>query len=82
MAIKDSRGNDLEGQVYANGKRLGSSLKTHKLPVCSQNIEVDLGKYGRKTVSVTLQAKQTVRTELVADTGVCHKLCTHRLFCL
>ena len=57
VAVKDNRGNDLEGQVYANDKRLGSSLQTHKLPVCSQNIEVDLGKYGRKTVSVTLKAK-------------------------
>ena len=63
--VKDQYGNDFEGAVYLNGKRLGSTLKTHKIPVCSENLTVALDGRGKKKVKAKLVAQEVTRVEMI-----------------
>ncbi len=62
--VKDPKGNDVEGQLFAGGKLLGPTTQTHSLPVCSKNIEVRVKGHTAIPVTTALVAEKTAEITL------------------
>ena len=64
LAVVDAQKNDLEASIEVDGRALGTSLKTHKLPVCTRRITVKVN--GKSTVvPIQLTTDRTVTKTLV-----------------
>ena len=59
--VRDKKGNDLQGTVFVDGRRVGEAYETLKVPLCSRRLQLDTGdkKYSVKLVGQLLERQVT-----------------------
>ena len=58
--VSDEKGNDLQGTVFVDGRRVGEAYETLKVPLCSQRLQLDAGdkKYSVQLVGQLLEKRR------------------------
>ncbi len=68
VTARDDKGNDLEADVFVDGKKVGTAPGTFKIPLCSKEVAVKTKK-GEFKQNLTLQEKEVSTVDAILKTS-------------
>ncbi len=67
VQVFDPKGNEVAADVFVDGAKLGQSLESFKLPVCSKQLEIVHGTHGKLQSALALQEDRSAELVLRFD---------------